>query len=83
MTMTKNELKIKNISPKWTDFQTDRVLLLVQVTKTEEKVHPSHFLKFLFANPHYTHLVLPYTQTDPSQNQNSAIFADALIKTIL
>lgn len=60
-----------------TDFQTDRILLLGQVTETEEKVHPSHFLKFLFADPHCTHFVLPDTQAVPSQNQKSAIFANA------
>ena len=48
--MTKNELKIKNISTKRTDFQTDRVLLWGQVPETEEKAVPSHFLKFLFAS---------------------------------
>jgi len=48
--MTKNGLDIQNISTKRTDFQTDRVLLLGQVTEKEEKAHPSHFLKFLLAN---------------------------------
>jgi len=47
--MTKNGLDIQNISTKRTDFQTDRVLLLGQVTEKEEKAHPSHFLKFLLA----------------------------------
>lgn len=74
--MTKNGLDIQTISTKRTDFQADRVLLLGQVTETEEKAHPSHFLKFLFADPHCTHLVLPDTQADPSQNQKSAIFAN-------
>jgi hypothetical protein len=76
--MTKNGLDIQTISPKRTAFQTDRVMLLGQVTEKEEKVHPSHFLKFLLASPHCTHLVLPYTQADPSQNQKSTIFANAL-----
>jgi len=75
--MTKNGLNIQTISTKPTDFQTDRILLLGQVTETKEKVHPSHFLKFLFADPHCTHLVLPDTQAVPSQNQKSAIFANA------
>jgi hypothetical protein len=59
--MTKNGLDIQTISTKRTDFQTDSVLLLVQVTEKKEKANPSHFLKFLLA--------------DPSQNQKSAIFA--------
>ncbi|MFZ4672228.1 MAG: hypothetical protein ACOYLT_09475 [Flavobacterium sp.] len=49
--MTKNGLDIQTISTKRTDFQTDRVLLLGQVTEKEEKAHPSHFLKFLLASP--------------------------------
>ena len=75
--MTKNRLDIQTISTKRTDFQTDRVLLLSQVTEKKEKAHASHFLKFLLADPHCTHLVLPDTQADPSQNQKSAIFANA------
>jgi len=80
--MTKNRLDIQTISTKRTDFQTDRVLLLGQVTEKKEKANPSHFLKFLFAYPHCTHLVFPDTQTDPSQNQKSAIFANALMTII-
>lgn len=75
--MTKNGLDIQTISTKRTDFQTDLVLQFGQETEKNEKAYPSHFLKFLFANPHCTHLVLPYTQADPSQNQKSAIFANA------
>jgi hypothetical protein len=74
--MIENGLDIQTISTKRTDFQTDRVLLFGQVTEKEEKAYPSHFLKFLFADPHCTHLVLPDTQADPSQNQKSAIFAN-------
>lgn len=48
--MTKNGLDIQTISTKRTAFQTDRVLLLGQVTQKNEKAHPSNFLKFLFAN---------------------------------
>lgn len=48
--MTKNGLNIQTISTKRTDFQTDRVMLLRQVTEKEEKAHPSHFLKFLLPN---------------------------------
>jgi len=45
--MTKNGLDIQTISTKRTDFQTDLVLLLGQVTEKREKNIPSHFLKFL------------------------------------
>ena len=76
--MTENGLNIQTISTKRTDFQTDRVLLLGQVTEGKEKADPSRFLKFLLANPHCTHLVLPHPQDDPSQNQKSAIFANPL-----
>ena len=71
--MTKNGHGIQTISTKRTDFQTDFVLLFGQVTEKIERADPSHFLKFLFANPHCTHLVLPDTQDNPSQNQKSAI----------
>jgi hypothetical protein len=81
--MTENGLNIQTISTKRTDFQTDRVLLFGEVTEKKEKAHPSHFLKFLFANPHCTHLVLPDTQADPSQNQKSTIFANPLSTSIL
>ena len=75
--MTENGLDIQTISTKRTDKQADRVLLLGQVTENKEKAHPSHFLKFLFADPHCTHLVLPDTKANASQNQKSAIFANA------
>jgi hypothetical protein len=48
--MTNNGLDIQTISTKQTDFQTDRVLLLDQVTEKKAKVNPSHFLKFLIAS---------------------------------
>jgi hypothetical protein len=48
--MTKNGLDIQTISIKWTDFQTDRVMHLGELTEKEEKAHPSHFLKFLIAS---------------------------------
>jgi hypothetical protein len=48
--MTKNKLDIQTISNKWTDFQTDRVLRLGQVTENTETADPSHFFKFLFAS---------------------------------
>ena len=81
--MTENGIDIRTISTKRTDKQTDRVLLLGQVTENKEKANPSHFLKFLLANPHCTHLVLPHPQDDPSQNQKSAIFANPLSTSIL
>jgi hypothetical protein len=74
--MTKNGLDIQTISTKRTDFQTDRVLVFGQVTQNKGKAHASHFLKFLFAYPHRTHLVLPDTQALSSQNQKSAIFSN-------
>ena len=76
--MTENRHEIKTISTKRTDLQADRVLLLGQVTEKKEKADPSHFLKFLLANPHCTHLVLPDTQANASQNQKSAIFTNPL-----
>ena len=60
--MTENRHEIQTISTKRTDLQADRVLLLGQVTEKKVKADPSHFLKFLLANPHCTHLVLPDTQ---------------------
>jgi hypothetical protein len=48
--MTKNGLDIQTISTKRTDFQTDCVLLLGQLTEKEKKSFPSHFLKFLLSN---------------------------------
>lgn len=48
--MTKNGLDIQTISTNRTDFQTDRALLLGQVTEKQIKADPSHFLKFLFTS---------------------------------
>lgn len=69
--MTENRLDIQTILTKRTVKQTDRVLLLGQVTEKKEKANPSHFLKFLLAHPQLAHLVLPDTQTHASQNQKS------------
>jgi len=77
--MTENGLDIQTISTKRTDFLADRVLLFGQVTEKKEKTHPSHFLKFLSADPHCTHLVLSDTPTSASQNQKSAIFTNAFV----
>ncbi|MBU1009688.1 MAG: hypothetical protein KKD74_06095 [Bacteroidetes bacterium] len=81
--MTENGLNIQTILTKRTDFQTDRVLLFGQVTEKKEKANPSHFLKFLLANPHCTHLDLPHPQDNASQNQKSAIYANPLSTSIL
>jgi len=67
--MTKNGLNIQTISTKQTDFQTDRVFLLGQVTEKKEKANPSHFLKFLLASRTLAHLVLPQS-TKPTLQQN-------------
>ena len=48
--MNKNGLNIQTISTKRTDFQTDCVLLLGQLTEKEEKSLHSHFLKFPLSN---------------------------------
>ena len=48
--MTKNGHNIQTIPTKRTDFHTDCVLLLGQVTEKIEKANPSHFLKFLLAS---------------------------------
>ena len=48
--MTKNEHYIQTISTNQTDFQSDCVFLLGQLTEKKEKAHSSHFLKFLFTN---------------------------------
>jgi hypothetical protein len=76
--MTKNGLDIQTISTKRTDFQTDRVLLLRQLTEKKEKALPSHFLKFLLANRlSGTFGFAPTHKADPSQNQKSHSFANA------
>ena len=67
--MTKNGHNIQTILTKRTDFQTDRVLLLRQMTEKIEKANPSHFLKFLLANRTLAHLVLPH-RTKPTLQQN-------------
>ena len=67
--MTKNGLDIQTISTKRTDFQTDRVLLLGQVTEKSEKANPSHFLKFLLASrTNGTFGFAPPHQANASQN---------------
>lgn len=70
--MTKNGIDIQTISTKRTEKQTDRVLLLRQVTEKKEKAHPTHFLKFLLASRTLAHLVLPQrTKLTLQQNQKS------------
>jgi hypothetical protein len=76
--MTKNGLDIQTISTKRTDFQTDRVLLLGQVTEKQEKATPSHFLKFLLASrTNGTFGFAPIHQALASQNQKSRFFTHA------
>jgi hypothetical protein len=66
--MTDNGLDIQTIFTKRTDFQTDRIFQLGQVTEKRENANPSHFLKFLLPAAQMTHLVLPVTQAYPSAN---------------
>ena len=76
--MTKNGLEIQTISTKRTDKQTDRVLLLGQVTEKKEKANPSHFLKFLLASrTNGTFGFAPTHQAKASQNQKSRFFTHA------
>jgi len=69
--MIKNGLDIQTISTKRTDFQSNRVLLLGQVTEKKEKAQPSHFLNFFLPVAQTAHLVLPVTQANALQNQKS------------
>ena len=69
--MTENGHDIQMISTKRTEKQADRVLILRQVTEKKAKANPSYFLKFLFANPYRSHLVLLDTKAALSQNQKS------------
>ena len=66
--MTKNKLDIETITNKWTDFQTDRVLLLGQVIAD---FNSAHLIRIHSPAAQTAHLVLPDTQADPSQNQKS------------
>jgi hypothetical protein len=47
--MTKNKPDLQTTPTNQTIFESDRVLLLGQVTKKKEKVRHSNFLKFLSA----------------------------------
>jgi hypothetical protein len=53
--MTKNGLGIQTISTKRTDFQTDRVLLLGQMTEKRKSPHFA-FFKISFCQPHKWHI---------------------------
>jgi hypothetical protein len=76
--MTKNGLDIQTISTKRTDFQTDRVLLLGQVTEKQEKATPSDFLKFLLASrTSGTFGFAPKHNADPSAKPKEPLFANA------
>ena len=72
--MTKNELDIQTISIKRTDFQTDRVLLLGQLSEKEEKAHPSHFFKISFSQPHKWHIWFCPTHKPTLRKTKRAIF---------
>lgn len=75
--MIEKRLEIQTIFTKWTDFQTDPVLVFEQVSEIKEKVNSSQLLNFPFAESHCIDLVLPETQADPSKKQKSVIFANA------
>ena len=71
-------IDIQTILTKRKDFQTDRILLLRQVTEKEEKANPSHFLKFLFAShTNGTFGFARHTKPNLRQNQKSHILANA------
>lgn len=73
--MTKKGLNIKTISIKWTDFQTDLLLLLVKVTKKKAKANPSHVLKFLLSI--HTNGILGFAPTHiavPSTNPKEQFY---------
>lgn len=77
--MTKNGLDIQTISTKRTEFQTDHVLLLGQVTEKEEEAHLSHFFKFLLASRTNGTLAFAHTaQANPSDKSQRAVSAYAL-----
>ena len=73
--MTENIFDIQTISTKRTGKQAGCILLLGQLK--EEKANPSNFLKFLLPTEQKAHLVLPNTQTKPSQNPKSRFLAHA------
>ncbi len=81
--MTENGLNIQTIPTKWTDFQTERVLLLGQVTEEQIKADPSHFLKFLLASrTNGTFGFAPTHKTDSSAKPKEPFLANANIKII-
>ena len=81
--MTKNGLDIQTISNKLTDFQTDRVLLLGQVTEKEEKAHPSHFLKFLLASRTNGTFCFALQTSQPYAKPKEPFFANALLNSAI
>jgi hypothetical protein len=78
--MTENGLDIQTISTKRTDLQTERVLLLRQVTEKKEKADPSHFLKFLSASR--TNCTLSFAQhtSQPFEKPKEPFFANTLMQ---
>jgi hypothetical protein len=75
--MTKNGLDIQTISIKWTDFQTDRVMHLGQLTEKEEKAHPSHFFKISYSQPNKWHIWFCPTHKLTLRKTKRAIFCQS------
>jgi len=76
--MTKNGLDIQTISTKRTDFQTDRVLLLGQLTGKKGKAKPSHFFIFLLTSrASGTFGFAPTHKTNASAKPKEPLFANA------
>jgi hypothetical protein len=67
--MTEYGTNIETILNIPTDKFADRVLLLGQVTEKKEKALPSHFLKFLFSQPHKRHIGFCPNRTKPTLRQ--------------
>jgi len=78
--MTENGPNIQTISTKRTDFQSDRVLLLGQVTEKKEKTHPSHFLKFLLVSRTNGTFGFARHTNPPFAKPKEPFFTNALIK---
>ncbi len=78
--MTENEISIQTISTKRADFQTDRILLLGQVTEKEEKALPSHYLKFLLTSRTNGTFGFARHTSRPFAKPKEPFFANAPIK---
>jgi hypothetical protein len=77
--MTENGFDIQTISTKRTDFQTDRVLLLGQVTEKEEIARPFYFLKFLLTSRTNGTFGFARHTSRPFAKPKEPIFANALL----